>query len=70
MNYKKEAKQWQKHYDDMSFKKGFYTPLLKRSEHETDEEYVKRCKKTFTLMCSMVLYSEVIKYFNKTLKSL
>lgn len=68
MNYKKEAERWQKHYDDMPFKNGLYAPLFKRSEHESDEEYVKHCEEISTLMCSVILYSEAIKYFNKTLK--
>lgn len=57
MNYKKEAKRWQKNYEAMPFKKGLYTPLFKRSENETDEEYVKHCKEAYTLMCCMGLYS-------------
>lgn len=34
-----------------------YAPLFERSEHETDEEYVKNCEKASTLMCCMGLYS-------------
>lgn len=68
MNYKKEAERWQKNYEAMPFKNGLYAPLFKRSESETDEEYVKRCEKAFTLMCSVILYSEAIKYFNKNIK--
>lgn len=57
MNYKKEAKRWQKNYEAMPFKKGLYAPLFKRSEHESDEEYVKNCEEASTLLCCMGLYS-------------
>lgn len=57
MNYKKEAKRWQKNYEAMPFKNGLWTPLYKRSENETDEEYVKHCEEISTLLCCMGLYS-------------
>ena len=57
MNYKTEAKRWQKNYEAMPFKNGLYAPLFKRSEHETDEEYVKHCEEASTLLCCMGLYS-------------
>lgn len=63
MNYKTEAERWQKHFETIPMKNGLYAPLYKRSEHETDEE-------TYSLMCSVVLYSEVIKQFEKKLKRL
>ena len=57
MNYKKETKRWQKNYEAMPLKNGLYAPLFKRSEHETDEEYVKNCEEASTLLCCMGLYS-------------
>ena len=57
MDYKVEAERWQKNYEAMPFKKGLYAPLFKRSEHESDEEYVKNCEEASTLLCCMGLYS-------------
>jgi len=57
LDYKKEAERWQKNYEAMPFKKGLYAPLFKRSEHESDEEYVKNCEEAYTLLCCMGLYS-------------
>lgn len=57
MDYKKEAERWQKNYEAMPFKNGLYAPLYKRSENETDEEYVKHCEEIQTLMYCMGLYS-------------
>lgn len=54
----------------MPFKKGLYTPLFKRSEHETDEEYVKTVRKHI-LYCVVWDYTQaVMKQFEKTLKSM
>lgn len=68
MDYKIEAKRWQKHYEAMPFKNGLYAPLFKRSEHETDEEYVKNCEKASTLMCCMGLYSSGNKAIRENIK--
>ena len=57
MDYKKEAERWQKHYETMPLKNGLYAPLFKRSEHESDDEYVKKCEEASTLMCCIGLYS-------------
>ena len=69
MDYKKEAERWQKHYDDMPLKNGLYVQLYKRSEHETDEEYVKRCEGISTLMCCMGLYSSCDEAIRKNIKN-
>lgn len=68
MNYKKKAKQWQKHYENMPLKNGLYAPLFKRSEHESDEEYVKNCEDASTLLCCMGVYLSGDKSVQKEVK--
>lgn len=68
MNYKKEAEHWQKNYKSIPFKNGLYAPLFKRSEHETDEEYVKNCEEASTLLCCMGLYSSGDETIQKKVK--
>lgn len=69
MNYKKEAKRWQKNYEAMPFKNGLYAPLFKRSEHESDEEHVKKCEEAYTLLCCMGLYSSGNEVIQKKVKN-
>lgn len=69
MNYKTEAERWQKNYEAMPFKKGLYAPLFKRSEHESDEEYVKKCEEAYTLLCCMGLYSSGNEVIQKKVKN-
>lgn len=69
MDYKKEAERWQKNYEAMPFKKGLYAPLFKRSEHESDEEYVKNCEEASTLLCCMGLYSSGDEAIQKKVKN-
>lgn len=68
MDYKKEADKWQKHYESLPCKNGLYAPLFKRSEHESDEEYVKNCEEASTLMCCMGAYSSGEKSIQKKVK--
>lgn len=68
IDYKKEAEEWQKHYDSLPCKGGMYAPLFKRSEHESDEEYVKNCEEASTLMCCIGAYSSGDKSIQKKVK--
>ena len=68
IDYKKEAEKWQKHYDSLPCKSGMYAPLFKRSEHESDEEYVKNCEEASTLMCCIGAYSSGDESIQKKVK--